>query len=299
MRRLVLIGADVDPRLPGMRQRPSWDAWDPIDLIPNLEKAFGPDLPNVTWLIRADDTIRHVTGSFESGYTTRRAMWDRLQSRGHELGWHFHHWTFGDHAGGFDPYPPWLTAAHGALSRLFQVSSTRTGWDYGNNETMHRLEALGVRLDFSAIPGHLVWWTIDGERIVVDWRRAPRAPYHPSSRDYQRPGSAPLQLLEVPIASFRAGPISMAKRAVWGTLHGEWSFKGLAAKTLSLTQPWPAPPPAADVLAFYFHPEDLSTGGIANLTRNIAMLRDRFDPEFVTGRELASRLTGRDRPSVR
>jgi hypothetical protein len=298
-RSVVLIGADVDPRLPGMRQRPSWDPWDPNDLIPNLETALGPDLPIVTWLIRADDTIRHVTGSFESGYTTKRAMWDRLQSHGHELGWHFHHWTYGDQADGFDPNPAWLTAAHGALSRFFHVSSTRTGWDYGNNETMRRLEALGIGLDFSAIPGHLVWWTIDGERIVVDWRRAPRVPYHPSARDYERPGSASLQLLEVPIASFRASAISMAKRAVWRTLHGVWSFKGLGATTRFLTQPWPSLPPSTDVLAFFFHPEDLSADGIANFARNVALLRERFDPEFVTGRELASRLANQLVPSVR
>ncbi|MFI5179668.1 MAG: hypothetical protein ACHQO8_13945, partial [Vicinamibacterales bacterium] len=153
---LVLIGADVDPRLPGMRRRPSWDAWDPLDLIPNFETALGSDLPCITWLIRADDTIRHVTGSFESGYTSRRAMWDRLASRGHELGWHFHHWTYG-HRDGFDPAPSWLPDAFAALSRSFPIASTRTGWDYANNETLRALDALGVRLDFSALPGHLVW----------------------------------------------------------------------------------------------------------------------------------------------
>jgi hypothetical protein len=282
-----------------MRRRPSWDPWDPIDLIPNLQTALGADLPAITWLIRADDTIRHVTGAFDTGYTARRAIWDRLQSRGHELGWHFHHWTYGEQANGFDPHPAWLHDACGALSRSLHVSSTRTGWDYANNETMRTLEALGVRLDFSALPGHLVWWTIDGERIVVDWRRAPRVPYHPSSSDYQRPGAAPLRLLEVPITSFRADAISMAKRAAWRMLHGVWSLSGLAAKTRFLTQPWPGLPPQADVLAFYFHPEDLSADGIANVVRNLAMLRERFDPEFVTGRELAARLANRHVPSVR
>jgi hypothetical protein len=296
---VVLIGVDVDPRLPGMRQRPSWDAWDPLDLIPTLEAALGSALPPITWLIRADDTIRHVTGSFESGYTSRRAMWDRLQSRGHELGWHFHHWTYGEHADGFDPCPSWLPDACAALARFFPIATTRTGWDYANNETMHALEALGVRLDFSALPGHLVWWTVDGERIVVDWRRAPRAPYHPGAGDYQQPGAAPLTLVEVPITSFRADPASMAKRAVWRALHGAWSLRGLSAKTRFLTQPWPEPPPPADVLAFYFHPEDLAGDGAANAARNIALLRERFDPEFVTGQTLASRLANPHVPSVR
>ena len=294
----VLIGADVDPRIPGMRQRPSGDIWDPLDAVADLERALGADLPSVTWLIRADDSIRRLTGSFESGYTSRRDLWDRLQARGHELGWHFHHWTFGADGDGFDPSPAWLPDACGALSRFFEVSSTRTGWDFANNETMRALDALGVRLDFSALPGHIVWWTVDGEKIVVDWRRAPRAPYHPSSSDYQRPGAAPLGLMEVPITSFRADTISMAKRVVWRALHGTVSLKGLAAKTHYLTRRWPAPPPPADVLAFYFHPSDLAGDGIANAARNIALLRDRFNPEFVTGRELASRLANHVTPSV-
>ena len=289
-RPVALIGADVDPRLPGMRQQPAWDAWDPLELIPPLLAGLGGDLPAITWLIRADDTIRHVTGAFDSGYTTRHAMWAGLESRGHELGWHLHHWTFGERASGFDPDPPWLPDAHAALSRLYPVRSTRLGWDYANGDTMARLESLGIQIDFSAIPGHLVWWTIDGERIVVDWRRCPPVPYHPSRADYQRPGAAPLRLLEVPITSFRASPIGMAKRAVWRLLHGEWSLRGLAAKSRQMTQAWPAPPPAADVLAFYFHPEDLTAEGIVNFGRNVTTLRERFDPEFLTASELASRL---------
>src|SRR5437899_2115111 len=108
---LVLIGSDVDPRLPGMRKS-EWDAWDP-------------------------------------------------------------------------------------LARWFPIASTRTGWDYANDATMLRLESFGVRVDFSAIPGHIVWWTVDGQRFVVDWRRSPRVPYRPSRSDYQRPGSDALRILEV------------------------------------------------------------------------------------------------------
>ena len=299
LRPVALIGADVDPRLPGMRRLPAWDAWDPLDLIPHLETGLGADLPKVTWLIRADDTIRHVTGSFESGYTTRHAMWARLEARGHELGWHFHHWTFGERASGFDPNPQWLPDAYAAVASLYPVCSTRLGWDYANRETMERLESLGIQIDFSAIPGHLVWWSVDGERIVVDWRRCPTVPYHPSRADYQRPGDAPLRLLEVPITSFRASAAGMARRAVWRLLHGEWSLTGLAAKTRMMTEVWPSPPPPSDVLAFFFHPEELAANGIANFGRNVAMLRERFDPEFVTARELASRLANGRGLSVR
>src|SRR5258708_22675353 len=121
----VLIGADVDPRIPGMRQRPSGDIWDPLDAVADLERALGADLPSVTWLIRADDSIRRLTGSFESGYTSRRDLWDRLQARGHELGSHFHHWTLIADRDGFEPSPAWPPAACRPPSPISDVSSVR------------------------------------------------------------------------------------------------------------------------------------------------------------------------------
>src|SRR5438876_874939 len=145
---LVVIGADVDPRLPGMRRLPAWDPWDTLERIPDLESA------------------------------------------------------------------------------------------------------LGVTIDFSSLPGHLVWWTIDGERILVDWHRAPGHPYRPSRDDYQRPGRPALDILELPIASFRAGATTMAKRSLWRFLHGKLSLAGVSARTMMMTQPWPEAPRRADVLAF-------------------------------------------------
>jgi hypothetical protein len=294
---LVVIGADVDPRLPGMRRRPDWDPWDTLERIPQLEAALGSDLPPMTWLLRADDTIRHVTGAFDSCYRTRQDLWTRLHARGHELGWHFHHWTFGGTPGGFDPDPAWLPEAHAALSKHFPIHATRTGWDYCNSETMRRLAALGITIDFSSLPGHLVWWSIDGERILVDWRRAPAHPYRPSANDYQQPGE--LRILELPIASFRATATAMAKRSLWRILHGELSLAGVSARTMMMTQPWPETPRPAGVLAFHFHPEDLTPEGIAAFARNLQRLNATFDPEFVTASEAASRLANGRGVSVR
>lgn len=292
-RPLILIGADVDPRIPGMR-RPPWDLWDPLEQIANLENALGDDLPPITWLIRADDTIRYLTGSFESGYISRRTLWDRLQYKRHEMGWHFHHWTFRGNRNGFDPDPQWLSEAYQALSRYFPVRSVRVGWDYANSATMRQLELLGVYLDFSALPGQIAWVTMEGERILVDWRRCAANPYHPSAADYQTPGALPLRLWEVPICPFPADVAEVTKRVLWRAIHGEFSFGGLFSKTRVMTTSWLELPPNLDVLAFYFHPEELTAAGIANFTSNIAKLREQFDPEFVTGVELASRLSRHD-----
>ncbi len=292
---LVVIGADVDPRLPGMRRLPDWDPWDTLDRIPALVAALGADLPPITWLLRADDTIRHVTGAFDSCYRRQQTLWTRLRDGGHELGWHFHHWTFGVDGGGFDPSVPWLRRAHAALSEHFPIRSTRTGWDYCNTETLRQLAALEVTVDFSSLPGQIVWWSIDGERIVVDWKRAPRRPYRPGPMDYQQPdaGGGELGLWEIPIASFPATPMTAIKRGVWRMLHGERSLSGIFDKTLQLTQPWPSAPRPADVLAFHFHPEELTTEGIATFAANLAVMRRAFDPEFVTASEAAARLDRR------
>jgi hypothetical protein len=290
---LVVVGADVDPRLPGMRRRPDWDPWDTLDRIPPLLAALGDALPKITWLLRADDTIRHVTGAFDSCFVRQRELWTGLRDRGHELGWHFHHWTFGKGEGGFDPNPPWLDDAHAALSQHFAISATRTGWDYSNTETMRRLAALGVRIDFSSLPGHLVWWTVDGERILVDWHRAPSRAYRPSAEDYQQPSRAtasPLDILEVPIASFDAGAVAVAKRVVWRMLHAKFTVAGVTAKTLMMTQPWTAPPRPADVLAFHFHPEDLTAEGLDAFVHNVDLLKRECAAEFVTATEAAASL---------
>ena len=291
---LVVIGADVDPRLPGMRRRPGWDPWDPLELIPKFEAALGADLPPITWLLRADDTIRHVTGAFDSCYLTRQDIWTRLRARGHELGWHFHHWTFGATAGGFDPNPPWLADAHAALSRHFAIRATRTGWDYCNSGTMRRLANLGITIDFSSLPGQLVWWSIDGERILVDWH--PRLPGRigRAATTFSSPAAVTTSFASgnSRLRRFGATPVTMAKRVVWRVAHGELSLAGVAKKTRMMTQPWPCAPYAADVLAFHFHPEELTPEGIASFSRNVALLKRAFDPEFVTASEAASWLAG-------
>ena len=279
----VVIGCDVDPVLPiRLSRRPERNIWQCLDNIDRFLEAAHGDLPPVTWLIRSDESVRFATDRFDSGFLAKQPLWQSLADRGHELGWHFHTMTFDAARGMFrlDPDPPWLAEARDALARHFPVTVTRTGWDYCNDVLLQRLDALGITVDFSALPGHIVWQHTGDDTVLVDWSRCPRGPYHPSADDYQRAGA--LALLEVPIAQFRNSAAGVAIRLLWRLRHGNASLAGLGDKTRMLTQPWTALPASpGPVWAFFFHPEDLDERGIANGLRNIARLRQLPGVELV------------------
>jgi len=286
----VIIACDVDPRLKDMANRAEWNVWDVLDFIPSLENALGSELPPISWMIRSDDSMRELTGSYTSCLTARPGLWDRLRARGHELGWHFHHWSYGDHRG-FDPHPAWLPDAYEALAAHFPVRATRTGWDYCNTNTFRALDTLNVDIDLSALPGYLVWVEVESESFMVDWRRSPYTPYHPSHDNYQRAGPHPLRLIEVPISSFRASTVNAVRRAGWRIINGVWSIAGITAKVRYLTDEWNGVPRLrGDVIAVYFHPDNLADAGIKDFVRNIGLLRRHFDPEFLTASGFVDRI---------
>jgi len=285
----VLIGSDVDPKLPQLlRESPPGDIWEPLDNVPRLMRALGSELPPITWLIRADETIRFATGDYASGYTSRRPMWTDLRNREHELGWHMHLLGMDESVGAFvfEPEPAWLPAAHEALSRHFAIHATRTGWDYGSDFLFGQLDELGIDLDFSALPGSRGWYEIGPTRIVTDWLNTPRTIYRPSRGDYRRPGPDELRLIEVPISPFAQPAVGAARRLAWRLLHGCFSLVGLFTRIKLITDRWTSLPVAGcDVWAFYFHPEDLTEAGIVNFVANLERLRSA-GAEFVTAQSL-------------
>lgn len=182
----------------------------------------------------------------------------------------------------FEPEPVWLSDAHASLQVHYEVKATRTGWDFCSNTLMRALNDLGILLDFSALPGNVAWFNVGPDRLKVDWSRCPLEPYHPAGGDYQRKGE--LGILEVPITQFRQSVIGGVKRFLWRTSHGCPQLTGLRNKTQKLTDFWAAlPDSATPIMAFYFHPEDVDRGqGLANLTRNLQLLRSMPDVEFAT-----------------
>jgi hypothetical protein len=289
----VLIGCDVDPILPApLSSPPRDDVWQCLHQIDDLVAAAAGALPPITWLIRADESIRFCTGAFDSGYVTRKLLWQSLVAQGHELGWHFHvmSWDAARGQFGFDPDPPWLSEAHSALGRHFDVRVTRTGWDYGSTRLVRRLGALGIAVDFSALPGQVAWQRVGDDQLIVDWSRCPKTPYHPSEDDYQKPGT--LRLLEVPITPFVNSPLGVLARLLWRAKNGRPSIGGLRHKTRTLTQPWrKLPAQGGSVWAFYFHPEDLTREGVRQALLNIERLRELPGVEFIRGSALVSSLS--------
>jgi hypothetical protein len=285
----VLIGCDVDPVLPARLERWIGDSvWSPLDEIPRLVERLRDGLPPITWLIRSDESVRFATGEFASGYILREALWKTLASRGHQLGWHMHVMTFSEPDGEFvfDPLPGWLQQAHDALANYFPVRVTRTGWDYANAQLFQELERLGIRLDFSALPGNVVWLRMGPSRLVVDWLRCPDDPYRPDRKDHQRPGSDSLALVEVPVTQFRNAPAQAVKRMAWRLRNGCLSTRGLTRKTRLLTDHWDSLPERSDgICALFFHPEDLQRDGLECFVNNVARLRSQAKAEFITADE--------------
>lgn len=217
----LVISCDVDPDRDRLFDGAAPDglAWRGVtDGIPALKEAVrglkdaGGREPVFTWFLRADEQIRHLQGEYGWFVRSHPSLLRSLQGSGDELGWHPHFWRL-------DPRTrhwfqeiedvAWqrdmLRSAHRELAALLPgpLRSVRMGWSYHNNGTYEALEALGIAVDLSAIPG-LRTLTANpptrGENLF-DWHSTPPAPYWPSAVDYRRParaGEHPRRLLEVP-----------------------------------------------------------------------------------------------------
>ncbi|MEX2181151.1 MAG: hypothetical protein WD771_03870 [Gemmatimonadaceae bacterium] len=241
----VVIGCDSDPdreTLVGPLP-PDRLAWRGItEGIPALKASVadlrdaGGRAPVFTWLIRADEQVRALLGDYAGAFGAHAALHRDLALGGDELGWHPHFWRL-------DPVAhtwyqevedtAWqlemLRGAHAALSAALAepIESVRMGWNYHNGQTIRALDALGVVVDFSSLPGLRTYHGAPPPRSenLFDWHNAPRLPYFPSVADHQRRargGEARLRLLEL--------PIFVASAPGWGVVSG----LQLARKTRSM-----------------------------------------------------------------
>ena len=160
-----------------------------------------------------------------------------LKSNGNEIGIHIHTFSWDSELS------KWVQTKNAKRERkivrrsidMFQrklgytPSSVRMGWHTMNNDIMRTLDASGVLVDSSAIPGTSCSGKFGKRDNVYDWSRAPRVPYHPSYDDYQALGN--MKILEIPISTREAG-----KSNLFGALVNRFSEVKSLVRVLPLAR---------------------------------------------------------------
>jgi hypothetical protein len=223
----VIIGCDTDPDRVRFLDRldPGGLSWRGMlegiprakDLLRRLTDHRG-HAPIFTWVLRVDEQVREVHGAYEWVLFTYRDFLLDLENSGDELGWHPHFWRR-DMASGrwyqelddLDWQVEMLKRAYRAFEEQLpgRALSVRMGWAYHNNRTFQTLDALGVKVEFSAIPGLRTLFRNSPTRgeNLFDWLITPRTPYYPSREDFRRPPrgrEAALNVLEIPSFTSRS-----------------------------------------------------------------------------------------------
>ncbi|MGI5819493.1 MAG: hypothetical protein ACOX9R_15495, partial [Armatimonadota bacterium] len=235
----VIIGCDCDPDRPGYggtrydtRAALTWRGIEEgVPRLREIADAATSDQANpvrITWCIRSDLQMREVHGDCAWPAERFGALWTALARAGDEIAWHPHLWRWDGGAHCWyqeiedaDWIAECLDAGHRALLRQTGRAplTSRTGWEFHNNATMDAMRRLGIRVDFSAIPGRYTPGGSDrwGSRFNchVDWRGTPETPYAPSAADYRRPAQEgePADLLEVPMSVLHSGLLRFARVA--------------------------------------------------------------------------------------
>lgn len=168
----------------------------------DLSECFKSQKVPVSWLIRVDNGP-----VLDQMLTLFRDKILELKSIGDEIGIHIH--TFS-----WDPeLSKWVQTTNPAyetkivLNSLamfrrnlgFDPVSVRMGWNTMSSEIMRTLDANGLLVDASAIPGTFSSGKFGKRDNIYDWSRTPTIPYHPSSNDYQSPGN--MKILEMPLST--------------------------------------------------------------------------------------------------
>ena len=250
-------------------------------------------------------------------------MWKALADEGDELAWHPHTWRWNDAARCWynemvdieyisKAYETGFEAFEAAMG--FRPDSCRAGISFHNNETIAKLEELGVKVDLSAQPGLRLYYSAPDLGAALtegsDWTRTQAEPYHPSLVDYQRPastGERAFGLLEIPLTVWRKpfGSFSFWKGLVPARIHGTPRLVRPIMKGWFISNLWGDPyrfelgfdevvrRAAAKRIAHFatsLHPDDITDKNYQNITANLsyALTKAReidMDLKFLTAKQ--------------
>jgi len=217
---IVIIGCDVDPdRNPeGVKISSGEEIWDGVTKgISELKEMFSSFVsndnpyPNITWLLRADEQMNKLYNDYAYPVRYFKGMWQSFHKDGDEIGWHPHLWDWSDEHEWWYPRlddNKWtntcLDNGYNAITKHFKITSVRTGWDFQSNFIMKKLNALGIIVDFSALPMQkVIAFESAPPPYRYDWRITTEEFYHPSTVDYRRKakvGEKALKILEMPLS---------------------------------------------------------------------------------------------------
>ncbi|MCK5124936.1 MAG: hypothetical protein KAR42_01665 [candidate division Zixibacteria bacterium] len=150
--------------------------------------------PVFSWCLRVDDQIRHYYGDYSWVLKTYTSLFEELVESGDELSWHPHFWRLNTEKNMWFQEindKNWqvnmLQKSFGAYQNVFPDSplSVRMGWNFHNNLSMQTLKELGIKVDFSGVPGMKVEPSPSKIENSYDWFFAPNQPYAPAMDDFQ------------------------------------------------------------------------------------------------------------------
>jgi hypothetical protein len=230
----IIIGCDTDPDRPGfVRGAEECKSWRGLEegipqykeLAAKLTDSLG-NTPKITWLLRADEQVNIINDDYAWVIRKYEKILKTLESSGDELGWHPHFFRINAGSGNWHQEVSDINWQIRMLDEAYKAYnaampghpiSVRMGWDFHNNATMKKLAELGIKVEFSALPGLKTRAAGGAKDIynIFDWSISPREPYLPSSADYRRSPRSPensLDILEIPIFT--------SSSFIWGLISG-------------------------------------------------------------------------------
>lgn len=234
----IVIGCDTDPDRASFVPEAAGAStliWRGLlEGIPRAKEALSKIVdadgnpPRFTWCLRADHQVRMAHGAYAYVMETHTDFLLDLERSGDELAWHPHFWNHNPDRGGWyqehediDWQLEMLRQAFRAYDAILpnRMRSARLGWTYHNNRTFAELEKLGVKVEFSALPGHRIDPGSGSGPTAnfFDWSITPNHPYFAAESDYRRPasdGESRRTMLEAPVFVCRSFPWAVFRGAV-------------------------------------------------------------------------------------
>ena len=224
---IVIIGCDADndynPK--GNRVHKNENIWDGIEIcIPKLKEIFNSlvqtrddPYPNLTWLLRSDKQMDMLYNDYAYPVNHFLDIWKSFSKDGDEIGWHPHMWDWDDAHKQWYPHlddTKWtnecLEAGYKAISKHFRPTSCRTGWDFQSNNIFGKLVELGIKVDFSGLPGQKqILYQDSPMPYMYDWKPTTERFYFPSKNDYRISSTSKecLDILEMPLSLTPVPPL--------------------------------------------------------------------------------------------